>query len=134
MPLAQINDNEKKYVNETLTVESNSYEVIPAGMHHALFKGLEAIETDYGKAYRWGFLIVGGEYDNKYITELSDNENKPTTQNKTGRFLCALAKKNIEKGVQVNPSDYINKKYLLVVEQHPKKQGETKITTFSMAE
>ncbi|MBA2117330.1 hypothetical protein [Bremerella alba] len=132
MPLEQINNNERKFVNETLTIESNNYEVVHAGMYHALFKGLEALETDYGKAYRWSFLIVGGEYDGKYITELSDNEKAPSTQNKTGRFLCALAKRNIEKGVQVNPSDYVDKKYMLIVEPHLKKAGETKITTFSM--
>ena len=125
MPLQQI-DNYKTYVNETLTVEKGGYEPLPVGNYHATFEGLEELETQRGKAYRWCFKIANGQT----ASELSDAETPPTVKNKTGRFLCALAKANLEKGVQVNPSDYIGKKYLLIVES--KDANDTKITTFSM--
>ncbi len=132
MPLDPIDTNkkDKEYVNEVLTVIESGYTPIPVGMYKTKFDGAEKTTTRTGPAYRWCFTVDEGEYAGKCVTELSDRI--PSTTNKCGRFLVALAKKPLEKDVQNNPNDYIGKRYMIIVEAKPNDPKDTKITTFTM--
>lgn len=104
---------------------TDSYESVPAGTYQATFNGLKATETQNGKAYRWAFRTDDG----KEISGLSDAESPPTTRNKTGRWLCALATKPLQAGVQVDPDQYVGKRYFVIVTAHA--DNKTKLETFS---
>lgn len=107
-----------------LTIQ-DSYESVPAGAHQAAFTGMKPTETTNGKAYRWSFRTDDG----KEISGLSDAESPPTTRNKTGRWLCALSTKPLQAGVQVDPEQYVGKRYLVMVAAAP--DNRTKLETFS---
>jgi hypothetical protein len=108
-----------------ITMTDGSFESLSVGTHKAAFKQLEETETSKGAAYRWHFETLDG----KKVNELSDREYKPTPQNKTGRFLQALASRTLKGGDTIDPAVYVGKTYLLIVE--PKGDGKTKITTFT---
>jgi len=110
-----------------LTIKKTSFEEVPCGAHRVVFKGLTPLETSKGEAYRWTFEVVDGDLKGKTASDLSDR--KVTTLNKTGRWLCALSGKPLADGTQINPDDYVGKKYLVVVEA--KEGGRNKIATFT---
>jgi hypothetical protein len=110
-----------------LTIKKTSFEDVPAGAHKAVFRGITPTETCKGEAYRWVFEVVDGDLKGKTASDLSDR--KVTTMNKTGRWLCALSGKPLADGTEVNPEDYVGKKYLVIVEA--KENGRNKIATFT---
>lgn len=91
------------------------------------FQGVELCETKSttGKAYKWSFAN-----DKQSVCGFCDNDKPPTTKNKFGRWLSALANKPIMAGSTINPDDYIGKLYGVVVEPNNDNTG-TKLTTFS---
>jgi hypothetical protein len=114
-----------------MTISSNSYESLPAGMYRGTFASVEADETSKGKAWKWKFNVRDPKAEGKTVCEFSDAEGPPTLRNKTGRFLQALAGKALAEGTGINPDDYVGKSYLLVIEPKPDKPGETRLSTFS---
>lgn len=102
----------------------DAFENVPPGTYSCIFQGITEIETKNGPALRWAFTTDDG----KTISGLSDAANGPTTKNKTGRWLCALATKPIVAGVQVNPDEYIGKKYLCIVTAN---ENGSRLETFS---
>jgi hypothetical protein len=107
----------------TITIE-NSYDIIPAGAHHATFLALEPTTTEKGDAYRWVFRAKS---NNREISALSDR--RATSKNKTGRWINALSGKPLQQGVTVNPNDYYGKEYLVIVVDNG--NGGTKVETFT---
>ncbi len=103
---------------------TNSFEGLTPGNYPASFVGVSKIETQKGEALRWAFTTDDG----KTISGLTDAA-KPTVKNKLGRWLCALAKAPLQAGTQVEPSDYIGKKYILIVSAH---ESGGRLDTFSM--
>jgi hypothetical protein len=85
---------------------------LPVGNYKLQFRGVEECETKVGHSYKWTFA-------NK----------PPSTKNKMGRWLSALANKPITAGTTINPDDYIGKTYLVIVE--PNDNGGTRINTFT---
>jgi len=100
---------------------TESYESVPPGNYPATFLGMTQIDTQKGKAYRWAFRTESG----KDISGLSDAERPPTTRNKSGKWLCALATKPIQAGASIDPEQYVNKRYLVIV------NGDSKLETFT---
>jgi hypothetical protein len=115
-------------VVDSFTIDPSArYEAIPAGTYKATFQGLEPTETANGQAIRWKFKVTEGPMAGKLISELSDPH--ATTGNKTGRFLVALSGKPLEGGVKVEPPQYVDRLYLVIVE--PKEGGKSKVATFT---
>jgi len=106
-----------------LTIQSSN-EGVPAGHYKAKFDELGEIETSKGKAWRWVFKSEDG----LTISGLSDRESPPTTKNKTGRWLSALSDKPLQKGVSVDPTEYVGKRYLCIVTA---KENGTTLETFT---
>lgn len=113
-----------------LTIQDGGYESVPPGLYKAKFVALEETETAKGKAYRWRFEVTEGTQSGKAISELSDRESPPTVKNKTGRFLCALAKQAVASGVAIDPDAHVGKHYMCFVEA---KDGGSKLVTFTAA-
>ena len=103
----------------------DSYESVPAGIYQATFAGMKPQETANGNAYRWSFRTDNG----KEISGLSDAESPPTPRNRTGRWLCALATKPLQAGVEVDPDSYIGKRYVVIFAAAA--ENKTKLETFS---
>jgi hypothetical protein len=74
-------------------------------------------------ALRWRFETDEGAE----VGYFSDT--KPTTKNKVGRWLAALSGKALTDGVAVNDSEYIGRRYMLIVEANDK--GGTSLNTFT---
>lgn len=91
-----------------LTIEKSGYENPSPGAYPATFQGLETIETQKGKCYRWVWALDSG----KTVSGLSDL--KVTDQNKTGRWLAGLAGKPVVAGLSVDPAAYVGKRYTLI--------------------
>jgi hypothetical protein len=91
---------------------------VPPGTYQGVFDSFDCeLETSKGKAIRWAFKADDG----RTIDGISDRESKPTTKNKTGRWLAA-----------VDPTQYIGKRYLLIVSDGG--GGKGKLDTFSRLE
>ena len=110
-----------------LTIRKTSFEEVPVAAYKSVFRGLTPTETSKGEAFRWVFEVFEGEHKGKTISDLSDR--KAATLNKTGRWLCALSGKSLVDGTEVNPDDYVGKKYLVIVEA--KENGHNKVATFT---
>lgn len=106
------------------TIE-DSYKSVPAGNYQATFTGMKPVETAHGKAFRWTFKTDDG----KEISAISDGVAPPTVGNRTGKWLCALATKPLQAGVQIDPDHYIGKRYFVIVSAAP--ENRTKLDTFS---
>lgn len=103
-----------------------SNDFTPVGNYQTTFKGIENIETEHGKAYRWLFETKDG----KTISVLADGEKPPTQKNKMGRFLSALSGQPLHAGVQVDPDAFVGKPYFVIVGHKDDGVG-TKVDTFS---
>lgn len=103
-----------------------SNDFTPVGAYQTTFTGLEPIETEHGKAYRWLFTTGDG----KTISAIADGEKPPTQKNKMGRFLSALSRQPLQAGVSVDPDKYVGQKYLVIVSHKDDGVG-TKVDTFS---
>jgi hypothetical protein len=113
-----------------MTISSNSYESLPAGLYRGTFASVEADETSKGKAWKWKFHVNDPKASGKTVQEFSDAERPPTVRNKTGRFLMALAGKALSEGTGIDPDQYVGKTYMLVIE--PRQDGNgTRLATFS---
>ena len=112
-----------------LTIQ-DAYDSVPLGNYTTTFRSMVPKETSKGKAYLWTFEVVEGEKTGSEISDFSDANSGPTTKNKTGRWLAAIAKKPLEKDVSVNPDKHVGKRYLVIVE--PGTNGKNKIATFTL--
>jgi hypothetical protein len=108
------------------TIQS-SKDFIKPGTYPATFQGIETIETEKGNAYRWKFLTDSGTT----ISGLSDADAPPTVKNKTGRWLCGLAKQPLTAGVAIDPDNFVGKRYLCVLTDDGKGQGNGRLELFS---
>jgi hypothetical protein len=88
-------------------------------------------DTSKGKAYLWKFEVLEGEETGKGISDFSDANYAPSTKNKSGRWLAAIAKKPLKAKLQVDPDLYVGKRYMVIVEDAPSGGGKTKIVTFT---
>jgi hypothetical protein len=104
-------------------VSSKSYEAPAPGTYKGTFKTIDEIETQKGDAYRWVFDDVEN-VSSGVISGLSDANSPATVKNRTGRWLAALAGRSIVDAA-VDPTDYVGKKYLLIV------NADGKLETFS---
>ena len=108
------------------TIQESGGDGVPAGTYQAEFAEFNhELETSNGKAIRWAFTTDDG----RTVSGLSDRESPPTTKNKTGRWLAAISGKPLTAGVEVDPTDYIGQRYLLIVAD--KGNGIGKLETFS---
>jgi hypothetical protein len=102
---------------------------VPPGTYQGVFDSFDCeLETSKGKAIRWAFKADDG----RTIDGISDRESKPTTKNKTGRWLAAISGKPLTVGTAVDPTQYIGKRYLLIVSDGG--GGKGKLDTFSRLE
>jgi len=99
---------------------------VPAGAYQSVFSGVESVENEYGKGYRWTFQTDDG----KQIVGFSDRERPPTTGNKTGRWLAALSGKPLSDGLDVDTDAYVGKRYMVIVQDTG--EGKTRLETFSL--
>lgn len=102
----------------------NSYESLTPGNYPASFVGVSKIETKKGEALRWEFHTDDG----KTISGLTDAA-KPTVKNKLGRWLCALSNARLQPGTEVDPTQYVGRKYILIVSPH---ESGGRLDTFSL--
>jgi hypothetical protein len=108
-----------------LTIQpSNTFSEVPPGNYPSKFEGVSEIETQKGKALRWLFKADDG----KSISALSDAESAPTPNNKTGRWLTALTGKPLTPGMSVDPSEFIGKRYFVIVASV---NGKSRVETFA---
>jgi hypothetical protein len=111
----------------TIQASNGDYEPIPAGTYQGTFQGLEDLENDFGKSYKWNFHMD----DDKTLCGFSDAENSPTVKNKTGRWIAAISGLPLQEGTSINWSEYVGHRYLLVVTPGKKDPAKTRLEMFS---
>lgn len=107
-----------------LTIQAATNEAVAPGMYEATFVGVGPFDTAKGKAWKWTFKTKDG----KLISEFSDANYPPTTKNKTGRWLAALANAPCQAGTNVNIPEYVGRNYMLIIVA---KEGGSKLETFT---
>ena len=110
---------------EFVIESSQRFSELKTGNYHTTFVGITEIETSKGKALRWEFRCDSGEI----ISGLSDNNGAATPNNKTGRWLAALANQSLTSGSKISPINYVGKKYLVIVQNGG--NGKPAINTFT---
>ena len=106
-------------------IRKSKVESVAAGNYtDAIFRGIEEFKSAKGDdLFRWKFEVGGVQAS--AVTGNSD----PTIKNRLGKFLCALAAKPLAEGTSVEPSEYIGKKYFVVIVQ---KENGSQVEMFSL--
>jgi hypothetical protein len=98
---------------------------VPPGSYVADFQGVEAKESQFGPGLLWTFNVVGGQHPGAKATGMTTN--KPTPQNKCGKFLAGVTGKALAVNDTVDLAPFVGKRYMIVVEGTDK--GGSKVTT-----
>lgn len=108
----------------TYTVtDSKEYKDPEPGVYYGFLKKIEkGTSKEDSEFLKWYFESEEGEW----YTAITDSED-PTTKNKFGRFLCGL--KGSPLAGDVNPDDYIGKRYALVYTLN--RNGKSAMSTIS---
>jgi hypothetical protein len=106
-------------LNRVFTVKPKAKSV-KAGFHPATFNGMGSlVESDTSSPY-YPFWFTGekGEsylgFGNQARDKATGRELSPNGGNKLGRFLMGLTGKPLTEDTEVNPADYVGKRYMLV--------------------
>ena len=114
-------------LNQTFKLTDANAET-PAGHHHARFAGLtHEPQGEYGPYYIFQFT---GDDETVY-KGFATVGNGPTPQNKLGRWLCGFDGRPLQAGVEVTPSQYVGRRYVLTYE--PGKGGKPALRSFTPA-
>ena len=82
---------------------------IEPGEYNATFKGVEAIETQYGEGVRFIFEVNGSTISR--ITKA-----QATMANATGRIIAGMSGKSLTPGEEVDLDSLVGKQFLITVE------------------
>jgi hypothetical protein len=109
-------------------VVKSQYEVLPSGNYTCKFSSLQPWEGgEYGAALRWSFEVLEGPKQGKVISDLTPAEN-PTPKNKFGRMLAAISGKALAVDLEIDPDQYLQSKYLVVLQEI---EGKNKVAAVS---
>ena len=94
---------------------------VPAGSYTGTFAGTEIQpenkEKGYGVGTRWKFTIDAGPYAGQATSRITGNT--PTPKNACGKMLAGLIGRALKEGEQIDPDQFIGKRYMLVVAAGP---------------
>ncbi len=92
-------------------IKATNANSVPDGIHSdTVFGGVEQFTSKEGKdLLRWKWSLPDGR-----TASAVSNPNGATPKNKLGKFLCLIANRPVSEG-NVNPDDFVGKKYLIVV-------------------
>ena len=98
-----------------LTVSSGG---VPVGNYTGTFAGVEAQpanpEKGYGPGLRWRFAIDAGPQAGQVAGRVTGTT--PTPKNGCGKMLSGLLGRALKEGEQIDPDQYVGKRYMIVVE------------------
>jgi len=100
---------------------------VPEGLYKARFIAVEETEhEEYGSGCKWIFKISEGEHKGEQATRITSPT--PTPKNACGRMISGALGENLKVGSKVDLEPYIDREYLVQVENSPKGEG-TRIST-----
>lgn len=102
-------------------------ESVPVGKHKAKFLGVKPHESQYGKALRFGWQVIGGEHNGAVATRICNT--KATTKNATGRILAGLAGREPSANLEVDPDGLVGREYWIEVAEV--QSGGTRVESLS---
>jgi len=98
----------------SLTVSSGG---VPIGNYTGTFTGTEVTppkpEKGYGAGLRWKFQIDAGTCAGQTTSRVTGTS--PTPKNGCGKLLSGLIGRALKEGEQVDPDNFIGKRYMIVV-------------------
>jgi hypothetical protein len=101
----------------TLAVFTVTSGGVPAGNYTGSFVGVEPAppntEKGYGPGVRWKFRIDAGPHSGQTTSRITGPE--PSPLNACGKMLAGLAGRPIQPGDQIDPEQYLHKRYMIVV-------------------
>jgi hypothetical protein len=87
---------------------------IPPGEYHVNFLGVEeTFHEEWREGLMWKFKVYKGEFRVKETRRTTGVE--PTPGNACGRMLAGLADKSPTEGLDIDPDDFIGRKYVVDV-------------------
>lgn len=101
---------------------------LPVGAYECSFDGAEEADHEvYGAGLKWCFSVERGKHRGVkcYRTTKPD----PTPKNSCGRILAALAGKSPADGLEIDPDDYIGRRYSVIVGES--EGGSTRVESFT---
>lgn len=114
----------ERSVMSALTVSSGG---VPAGTYLATFVGTEPTQADaqrgYGPGLRWKFRVDAGPQVGQTASRVTGTT--PSTKNGCGKMLFGVAGRQLREGESVDPAEFINRKYTIVVATGP--QGGSRV-------
>ena len=98
-----------------LTVSSGG---VPIGNYTGTFAGIEAQpenkEKGYGPGIRWKFAIDNGPCAGQTASRVTGQTLTP--KNTCGKMLSGLLGRGLKEGEQIDPDQFIGKRFMIVVE------------------
>ncbi len=91
---------------------------VPAGHYNVEFLGCEPFESgnqEYGPGFLFKFKVLGGTHDGEETSRITGAKCSPKSA--LGKLLSAMSGGKLATGAVVNPSDYIGKRFMAIVEE-----------------
>lgn len=90
---------------------------VPIGNYTATFQGIEAQPENKEKGYppglRWKFTVAAGPQAGQTASRVTGAT--PSPKNSCGKMLSGLIGRALKEGEQIDPDQYIGRKFMIVV-------------------
>jgi hypothetical protein len=90
---------------------------VPVGSYTGTFAGYEVQpenrEKGYAAGLRWNFKIDAGPHTGQMTSRITGSQ--PSPRNSCGKMLQGLIGRALREGEQIDPDQFIGKRYMLVV-------------------
>src|SRR5262245_1403211 len=104
-----------------MTVFTVSSGGVPAGSYTGTFAGVEPQPENKEKGYpagvRWKFTIDAGPHAGQTAGRVTGGT--PSPKNGCGKLLSGLVGRGLKEGEQIDPGEFVGRRYMLVVAAGP---------------